>query len=436
MGRKQRSGGDGGVQMTSTRDRIDKWLGEMLARQSQGESLVIVLVHAAVDQTQRTVKTWRFGEALANVDALITDIDEVAEQDAEGLGGRQRYLLRAQTKGRELGSLTMRYEYRPDEGSPAVDSEPATAAGTIAVLQRHAEAAMRMMVQSFSGVIESYKEQVNAQKTLIGDFQRQAAENFRIQEQLASRKLEQEVFLRERETHLQLTAAREQHEIEKSKLLWNEGVSSVKQWLPVLLHYLTKGEAGASPEAAMDDKQRQAEEELFAHATDADIQRWKAELSPADFELVMARLKAYRGAKGQQPAASPGGEDDDKAEQRHVTRLGPLLYAALVAARAALEPLAMSLAASRGYDGLSAGEKELVDRLVDRLEEPGVLDGRGLWTALADTGIAKLVPLVTRLRSGARWDELDGDAKKVIFGVVARAMRTTARTRGGDDAGA
>src|SRR5262245_13143302 len=123
---------------STTRDRIDRWLGELLATASQGEGVSIVLVHAAVDQSQRTVKTWKLGEAVENLDALVGEIDEIAEGDAEGLGGRQRYVLRAQVKGKEVGSLTLRYEYRPD-GDPAVDSEPATPAGTIAVLQRHAE---------------------------------------------------------------------------------------------------------------------------------------------------------------------------------------------------------------------------------------------------------------------------------------------------------
>lgn len=422
--------------MTSTRDRIDKWLGGLLARGSQGESVVIALVHAAVDQTQRTVKSWKFGDEVENVDALITEIDEMAEQDAEGLGGRQRYLLRAQVKGRELGSLTLRYEYRPDDISPAVDSEPATAAGTIAILQRHAEGAMRMMVQSFGGVIESYKEQVNAQKTLIADFQRQAAENFRIQEQLASRKLEHEVLLKEREAQLQLTAAREEHEIEKSRLLWGEGVSSVKQWLPVLLHYLTKGEGGTAPEAAMDDKQRQAEEQLFGNATDADIKKWQAELSAADFETVMKHFRAYRVRKGQPPATTAVGEKAEHGadEQQQVSRLGPALYAALVAAQSGLEPLAASLVACRAYDSLDDTEREVLGGLIAQIAGPMVLDGRGLWTALLGVGFAKLVPLAVHIRAGAPWNELEQEAKLVIYGVVTRAMRTAAHTRGGDGA--
>ena len=97
--------------MTS-HDRIDRWLGEILATQAQGEGVGIVLVHAAVDQAQRTVKTWRLGEAVEKLYALITEVDEIAEGDTEGLGGRQRYFLRAQTKAKDVGSLTLRYEYR------------------------------------------------------------------------------------------------------------------------------------------------------------------------------------------------------------------------------------------------------------------------------------------------------------------------------------
>ncbi|MDX2087874.1 MAG: hypothetical protein SFX73_08490 [Kofleriaceae bacterium] len=409
----------------TTRDRIDRWLGELLATQSQSEGVMIVLVHAAVDQTQRTVKSWRLADTVENVEALITDVDEMAEQDAEGLGGRQRYVLRAQLKGRDVGSLTLRYEYRPDDG-PAVDSEPATAAGTIAVLQRHAEGAMRMMVQSFSGVIESYKEQVNAQRTLIADFQRQAAENFRLQEELASRKLEQDLVLKERETHLQLTAAREAHEIEKSQLVWGEGIRKLMEWGPVILHYLTKGEAGRSPEDVMSEKRRQAEEQLFANATDAQIEEWRRALSPEQFAELMEGYRSYRARSAPQPRTGSGPSREDEV----IARAGAALYGALGASLARLEPLAMCLVGREAYEALGADERALVDELAGETSSSGEIAGGALWSALLAADVSVLLPVVGRLREGTAWADLDRQAKLTVLGIAARAMRGAGRGEG------
>lgn len=410
----------------STHDRVDRWLGELLATVPQGDSVAIILVHAAVDQTQRTVKSWRLGEAVENIDALISDIDDVAEADAEGLGGRQRYVLRAQVKGRDVGSLTLRYEVRSEEGAgPAVDSEPATMAGTIAVLQRHAEGAMRMMVQSFGGVIESYKEQVNAQKALIADFQKQASDNFRLQEELASKKLEQDLLLKERETQLQLTAAREAHDLEKSQMVWVEGMRKLYEWGPVILHYLTRGEAGKAPEEAVQDKQREAEEQLFANADEASIATWKKALSADQFAELMQRLAAYRARQPRETCrVVPPPSEDDKL----VCRMASTLYEALAARVDRLEPLAMALFESLDFTGLGHERQRLVEELADDVSTTGVhVTAPTLWGAFGGLDMAALLPLVGCLRSGSAWNELERQQKVHLMGIAAQAQRHASR---------
>jgi hypothetical protein len=419
--------------MASARDRIDRWLGELLATTPQGDGAGIVLIHAAVDQTQRVVKSWKLGEAVENLDALVNEIDEIAEGDAEGLGGRQRYVLRAQVKGKEVGSLTLRYEYRPEDG-PAIDSEPATPAGTIAVLQRHAEGAMRMMVQSFGGVIESYKEQVNAQKALIADFQRQAAENFRLQEELASRKIEQELLLAERKTQLQLTAAREASEIEKEQLLWGKGLGQLLQWAPVILHYLTKGQAGQDPSEVVEAKRRADEERLFASVDDATIEGWRQALPAEQFAVLIERLNAYRRAKTGEHGAAPAGSAAD-AEDATVAAASARLYTALVANAPDLGSVAVALLGQRELADLGAHEQQVLQRVAGE-GAAGAFGAVALWSALRGRDVKMLVPLVEAIRGHKRWSEVGAEEKIQLMSVVRRAIDLATRSSGkadGDD---
>jgi hypothetical protein len=184
--------------VATTRERIDRWLGEIFAAVGgSGEVCQVMLVHAAVDQSQRHVKTWKFDESVPDLARVVDDMDESAGADAEALGGRQRYALRAQLKGKDLGSLTLRYDITSDTGN-AVDSEPATTAGVVALLQRHAEGSTRMLLQGVGTIVESLKAHIASQNELLGQFQQQAIANFRMQEELASRKTESEILLAER----------------------------------------------------------------------------------------------------------------------------------------------------------------------------------------------------------------------------------------------
>ena len=417
----------------SARDRIDRWVGELIGTAPQGEPVSIVLVHAAVDQTQRTVKTWRLEEAVSNLEALVNEIDEVAEGDADGLGGRQRYVLRGQVRGKDTATLTIRYELRHEGGGPAVDSEPATTAGTIAVLQRHAEGAMRMMVQSFSGVIESYKEQVNAQKALIADFQKQAADNFRLQEELASRKLEQDLLLQERQTQLQLTAAREASELQKSQMIWVEGLNKLYEWAPVVLHYLTKGESGKPPEELLQSKRAQQEEQMFANADAHTIAAWKRALQPEEFEKVMQGLAHYRAKHGHDvavagtafsPDREPDGKEDrdvNRESDREVASGACRLYAALAARVEYLEPLAMGLVARMPYDRLASNERQRLEEVATQAELPGgnaQAHGMALWSALGARPVDSLLPLVGSLKAQTSWDALAPEQKLLVMALV------------------
>jgi hypothetical protein len=292
-------------------------------------------------------------------------------------------------------------------------------------LQRHAEGAMRMMVQSFAGVIESYKEQVNAQKALISDFQKQSADNFRLQEELASRRIEQDLVLREREAQLQIAAAREAHEIEKSQLVWSEGLKQLFQWGPVILHYLTKGEVGQSPESAMTERQREAEEKLFATATDAHVVEWRKQLTPEQFSALLERYRAFRASREHAPS-----NERPTAQDQRIATAAAALYRELQSRADALEPLAAALVEARSYDDLHAEEKCLVDEIAAGVSAgDGDVSGQALWLALAQMDLPTLLPLVGLLKVGTPWASVDADSKLKLMTLAAKALRTSTSLR-------
>ncbi len=401
--------------MMTTQARIDRWLGELLATAADGDGVNVVLVHAAVDQSQRTVKSWRLADALEDVAALVTEIDEGAQEDAEGLGGRQRYVLRAQLKGREIGSLTLRYEYRGEDGGPAVDSEPATAAGTIAVLQRHAEGAMRLMVQSFSGVIESYKEQVSAQKALIAEFQRQAAETFRLQEELASRKVEQTLVLEERRKVLELEAAKEVSELKMTEAMKMKGFEALLKYAPMLLHYATKGEVGTAPEEVLEGERQAEEEGRLASLTDDKLEELRNVLAPAAFAALVERVRAARGKRegrrGGAERAQPA--EDDRA----IASAAERLYKALGARMAQIQGLAVAFMARTTYEELGDVDRQVLEEVA---AAPSA-EPRALWAALLSREPQALLPIVGSLTTGTEWARLGAEQKMHLMAVVGRA---------------
>jgi hypothetical protein len=410
--------------VASTRERIDRWLGELLATGIEGDGVTIALVHAAVDQGQRAVKTWKLGEAMEACDALVGEIDETAEADAEALGGRQRYVLRAHLKGRDVGSLTLRYEAM-DTGQ-AVDSEPANATGAMALLQRHADGAMRLMVSSFGGVLDSYRQQIAAQQALIQEYQRQAAESFRLQEALASKKLEQKLVLEERRAQLQLTAAREMAEIEKSEVVWKKGMGQLFELAPVILHYLTAGKAGEDPEDWRERQARAAAEEMITKASDEDIEQWRRAMSPDQFAAVMEHVRAHRGQGAATPPPSAVRSDEPRAREprQDLAGLAERLYTGLCAHVGEITGLANGFLAQRPIERLDPDVRAALDAVTGPLAgHAPELGAAHLWGALLGTKVAALLPVVEAVNAGKPWREVAAEVKLQLMRVLQDALR-------------
>src|SRR5262245_12354067 len=125
------------------RHRIARWLRPLLEAVEEQRPSRIAIRHVSVNDRHADVSTIAVAEetdddALA---ALAEEIEVAIQNDADGLGGMQRYLVVALRGEAQLTRLPFRMAATDeDEAGEPIDSEPATSKGLLAQLMRHNEA--------------------------------------------------------------------------------------------------------------------------------------------------------------------------------------------------------------------------------------------------------------------------------------------------------
>ena len=303
-----------GAAFTPTEQRMSRWLGALFEPGGlpENEQLTLALVHAAVDQSQRTLRTWRIGPDRPDpreLGKIVASVDAEASDDASEMGGMQRYLLRAQVKGKEVGSVALRYNI-PGQNQQlgAVDSEPASLRGLLAQEQRHCEGLMRLFIQGFGGAIDAQQNIIAAQKAMLEKFHGQQAEIFTIQKQLASGHFEREIALQAQQQEHEIRGMKEGHAEEMKGAMLQKLLDVV----PLALHHLTNGKLGQSPNEFAQEQERK----MFASMDEAMFNVWLAQNVPENERAEMT--ERYRAARGgqQTPVADEQRPPDDPNRAR------------------------------------------------------------------------------------------------------------------------
>jgi hypothetical protein len=395
----------------------------------RGEPISFLLVHAAVDQAQRTVRTWRPSVDASALASTAAEVDSEATEDATEMGGMQRYLLRAQVKGKEIGSIAIRYNIDATTLMPAIDSEPATARGLVAQSQRFAEAVMRLFVQGYGTINESQQKMVASQQTIIEMFQKQQADNLRQQQELAGIKIESEIAL-EAQRHEQELAELRQEEEQKRK---NDGLAFALRYGPHLLNQLSKGRVPILPTA-----EEEATAKLQEHLASMDrgaFDAWLDDKVPEEERPTMILM--YERARRDRPAAqsAEAGSGGRKGVEDNVVALAQGIYAGLPTVDViALVPVVL---ARGGWDALPADQKEAVAELAVRAlsacsevpRDAGENAGPTLWKAVLDSADA-LLGLVPAVGAGLPWASLSKDQRLVALR-IANDLLSSLATNGG-----
>ena len=217
-----------GVDLIGTRHRIARWMRGLWADDVEAKPDQLALRHVSVSDRQVDVASFVIGDkAPEDQDALIGRIEEALENDADGLGGVQKYVLLALREGRALSRLPMRVAGNGDEGGnlESLESEPANSKGLLAQLMRHNEVQSRMFAMSMGQVISTMQRTIaRLQETVeVADERRLAAVD--TAEELLTRGHERAA----------LTQIVEDNRAAKTALF-----DSVKTAMPFVMHYLRK----------------------------------------------------------------------------------------------------------------------------------------------------------------------------------------------------
>jgi hypothetical protein len=156
------------MDLTSNRNRITRFLRSLVQEQPAELPLALVLRHVSINDRQVDVATFapqklaEGGEQEASLGELVKRICDAIDNDVDGLGGVQRYLLIAVLDQRPVGRLPLRCAASgADSGSiDAIESEPATPKGLLAQLMRHNEAQTRMFALSVGQVISTMQRTI------------------------------------------------------------------------------------------------------------------------------------------------------------------------------------------------------------------------------------------------------------------------------------
>jgi hypothetical protein len=214
--------------LVSNRHRIARWMQSLWVEGVETTPDKLALRHVAVSDRQNDITTFPIaGKPTDDLEALLSRIEEALENDADGLGGVQRYVLLALREGRPLSRLPLRVASATDDGinGEPLESEPANGKGLLAQLMRHNEVQSRMFAMSMGQVVSTMQRTIaRLQETVEqADERRLAAVD--VAEQMLTKQ-------HERAALTQM--------VEDNRAARTATFDTVKSVMPFVMHYLRK----------------------------------------------------------------------------------------------------------------------------------------------------------------------------------------------------
>lgn len=136
------------------------------------------------------------------VEQIINAIEEAAHDDAESIGGHQRYLIFAffQNETKPLARAGFRMDAGDDdEGDEELESEPANAKGLVAQAMRHQEGNFRTSVMTTNHTISMLQRTIDSQMETINALMKGHLDNLKLVEDLVTQRHERELMSKREE---------------------------------------------------------------------------------------------------------------------------------------------------------------------------------------------------------------------------------------------
>jgi len=187
----------------TTAQKIGRWLRPFVFANSDEPLTRLVLKHISVNDKQEILHTIPIEESPDEDDlpGIANEIDNAAYADADGMGGMQKYVVYAYSKGEKpIGRLPFRvYCQETGEDGEPIESEPATPKGMIAQAQRFSEAAIRMSLGASGSIITQLQRTVARQAETIEKLTEARIELFDSLERVRSEANERDILRKDAE---------------------------------------------------------------------------------------------------------------------------------------------------------------------------------------------------------------------------------------------
>lgn len=142
------------------------------------------------------------------IDQIINAIEEAAHDDAESLGGHQKYLLLAyyQNSTKPLARCGFRVDAGDDDddSDEELASEPANAKGLVAQAMRHQEGNFRTSVMATNHVINMMQRTIDTQQETINTLLASKMDTIKLVEDLVSQRHERDLAAAEQKALLDM----------------------------------------------------------------------------------------------------------------------------------------------------------------------------------------------------------------------------------------
>lgn len=257
------------------RQKLSRWLHPLVFAPDDATPARVELRHVSVGDKSTSVRAWTLDAATDDrVKAVCDQIDQVAADDADGVGGVQRYAVVASAAdGASIARLVLRYRSEGDEGEKGEfgDSEPANGKGLAAQAMRHAEAYAKTLTISAGSTIEQQARLIGRLAGMVETLQSKHMEYVILVEEMASNKHTRDMELRDQETK-------------------SEGVAELARTASAMIPAVSRRLLGITPENYL-SPEVVALRKLAGALTDGELDALQSALKPEHFATVTEILK-------------------------------------------------------------------------------------------------------------------------------------------------
>lgn len=176
-------------------DRVRKWVMECYQTPpSDGDLRGLKLVHLGLKNSELWAKELGDDFTVEGIDPLVNEILNEAWDDAESLGGIQKYKVEAYFGTKKRAGRKKRFSmHAGEDASDSEFSEPANGKGLVAQQMRHNEALMKMSVNSFGQMMKMLGSQLEKTQAALDDALEKNYQMIELRERLLSEQEEREL---------------------------------------------------------------------------------------------------------------------------------------------------------------------------------------------------------------------------------------------------